>query len=66
MQILLTLAHNNIDLSPQSRTNFNAVDNKLSVSVLSEAVAIVIMENKTQIFFILIRLFFVVELQKKN
>lgn len=50
---LLTLAHSNIDLSPQSRTNFSAVDSRLSVSVLSEAVAIVIIENKTQIFFIL-------------
>lgn len=54
---LLTLAHNNIDLSPQSRTNFSAVDSKLSVSVFSEAVAIVIIENKTQIFFILNYLF---------
>lgn len=50
---LLTLAHSNIDLSPQSRTNFNAVDSKLSVSVFNDAVAIVIIENKTQIFFIL-------------
>lgn len=51
--ILLTLAHNNIDLSPQSRTNFSADDNKLSVSVFNDAVAIVMIENKTQIFFIL-------------
>lgn len=50
---LLTLAQSNIDLSPQSRTNFNAVDSKLSVSVFIDAVAIEMIENKTQIFFIL-------------